>query len=324
MGLKDTTTGDTLCDADDPGRPRVDDLPGAGHPRGRSSRRPRATRRSSAPRSSGSPRRTRPSRSAPTRRPARRSSPAWASCTSTSSSTGMRREFKVEANVGKPQVAYRETIRQGGREGRVHAQEADRRLGPVRQRHHRHRASSDASRRRRRLRVRQRRHRRPHPARVHPVGRRGLPGGHGVRRRSPATRWSTSRSTLIDGAYHEVDSSELAFKIAGSMAFKEAAAPGRPGAAGADDGRRGHHARGLHGRRHRRPELPPWPDPGHGRARRRPRRQARSCRCRRCSATSATSAARPRVGRATACSSTRTPRFRANVAEEIIAKARGE
>ena len=53
--------------------------------------------------------------------------------------------------------------------------------------------------------------------------------------------------TLTDGAYHEVDSSELAFKIAGSMAFKKAAAPGGPRAARADDGRRGQHARGLHG-----------------------------------------------------------------------------
>src|SRR4029453_188201 len=34
--------------------------------------------------------------------------------------------------------------------------------------------------------------------------------------------------TLQDGAYHEVDSSELAFKIAGSMAFKQAARQGHP------------------------------------------------------------------------------------------------
>ena len=45
----------------------------------------------------------------------------------------MRREFKVEANVGKPQVAYRETITQDGREARLHAQEADRWLRPVRE-----------------------------------------------------------------------------------------------------------------------------------------------------------------------------------------------
>ncbi len=111
MGLKDTTTGDTLSDAGEPGRPGVDDVPGsrsstvAIEPKtkarpGEAGHRP----------SSGSPRRTRPSGSARTRRPARPSSPAWASCTSRSWSTGMRREFRVEANVGKPQVAYRETI----------------------------------------------------------------------------------------------------------------------------------------------------------------------------------------------------------------------
>jgi elongation factor G len=77
--------------------------------RSRSSRRPRPTRTSSAraseARLGGSelPRHT-------DEETARPSSPAWASSTSRSSSTACRREFKVEANVGKPEVAYRETI----------------------------------------------------------------------------------------------------------------------------------------------------------------------------------------------------------------------
>jgi elongation factor G len=54
---------------------------------------------------------TRPSRSAPTRRPVRRSSPGWANCTYEVLVERMKREFRVEANIGRPQVAYRETVR---------------------------------------------------------------------------------------------------------------------------------------------------------------------------------------------------------------------
>jgi len=51
---------------------------------------------------------------------------------------------------------------------------------------------------------------------------------------------------LLDGAYHDVDSSEMAFKIAGSQVLKKAAAQAQPVISN-DHGRRGHHARGLHG-----------------------------------------------------------------------------
>ena len=81
-----------------------------------------------------SPTRTRRSSCSSTTRPARPSSRGWASCTSTSSSTACKREFSVDANVGKPQVAYRETIRKQVHKVEPAVRPADRRPGPVRAR----------------------------------------------------------------------------------------------------------------------------------------------------------------------------------------------
>ena len=95
----------------------------------------------------------------------------------------MKREFRVEATVGKPQVAYRETIRRKVEKHSLHPQEADRWLRTVREGADQHRAEpGPGDRCGRRLRVREQRVRWPRAARVHPVRRPGCAGRHGVRR----------------------------------------------------------------------------------------------------------------------------------------------
>jgi elongation factor G len=134
----------------------------------------------------------------------------------------MRREFKVDANVGKPQVAYRETIRrQVEQEGKFVRQSGGRgQYGHVF------------------LRIE------PQPAGEGYEFVNGIVGGvvpreyvgavdKGVREQMengviagyPVV---DCKVTLYDGSYHDVDSSEMAFKIAGSMGFRDGALKADP------------------------------------------------------------------------------------------------
>jgi elongation factor G len=125
------------------------------------------------------------------------------------------REFHVEANVGKPQVAYKETIRTNSDADTKYARQSG---GKGQYGHVKIRLE-------------------PNPGKgyefvnavvggsipkeyIEPVNQ-GIKGAmlSGVLAGYPVI---DAKVTLYDGSYHEVDSSEMAFKIAGSMAFKEA------------------------------------------------------------------------------------------------------
>ena len=128
----------------------------------------------------------------------------------------MLREFKVEANIGKPQVSYRETIRkavkqdgkfirQSGGRGQyghcvIEIEPSERGSGYIFENKivggvipKDYIPAVDAG--------------------IRDAMQTGVLGGYQV---------MDVKVTLVDGSYHEVDSSELAFKIAGSMAFKDA------------------------------------------------------------------------------------------------------
>ncbi len=134
----------------------------------------------------------------------------------------MKREFKVEANVGKPQVAYRETIRSPvEQEGKFVRQSGGRgQYGHVY------------------IKIEPREPGEGYefvnaivggvvPKEYIPAVDKGIREQmeNGVIAGYPVV---DCRVTLYDGSYHDVDSSEMAFKIAGSMAFKEGAAKASP------------------------------------------------------------------------------------------------
>ena len=125
------------------------------------------------------------------------------------------REFKVEANVGKPQVAYKETIRKNSESDTKYARQSGGKgqYGHVK------------------IRIE------PNPGQGYEFVN-AVVGGSIPKEYIPAVDQGIQgamlagvlagynvvdvKVTLYDGSYHEVDSSEMAFKIAGSMAFKEA------------------------------------------------------------------------------------------------------
>ncbi len=134
----------------------------------------------------------------------------------------MMREFGVEANVGKPQVAYRETIRKPSEaEGKFIRQTGGRgQYGHVRIRIEPQSAGKGFEF------VNEitggavpREFIKPVEEGIREAMEGGVLAGYEM---------VDVKATLYDGSYHEVDSSEMAFKIAGSMAFKEAARRASP------------------------------------------------------------------------------------------------
>ena len=110
VGLRNITTGDTLCDEDFDVtlEPPTFPEPVISHGRRAEDQGRIATR---CPKACNVWRKKiRRSAASPTKKPASSSSRAWVSCTWKSSSTVLFREFKVDANTGAPQIAYRETI----------------------------------------------------------------------------------------------------------------------------------------------------------------------------------------------------------------------
>ncbi|MDM8527266.1 elongation factor G [Anaerolineales bacterium HSG24] len=128
----------------------------------------------------------------------------------------LRREFKIEANVGKPQVAYRETITRSAKaQGRFVRQSGGRgQFGDVH-------LEVEPLEKGKGFEFKNKIVGGAIPKEYIPAVERGIKEAlsTGVLAGYPLV---DVKATLFDGSYHEVDSSEMAFKIAGSMGFKAA------------------------------------------------------------------------------------------------------
>ncbi len=134
----------------------------------------------------------------------------------------MKREFGVEANVGRPQVSYRETVRgtaekvegkfvrQTGGSGQYGVVYINIEPAPGEGFDFVNKIKGGAI-----------------PSEFIPAVEKGVEEAleNGVKAGYPMV---DVRVTLVDGKYHEVDSSEIAYKVAGSLAFKEAARRAKP------------------------------------------------------------------------------------------------
>jgi elongation factor G len=134
----------------------------------------------------------------------------------------MKREFGVEANVGRPQVSYRETVRgsvqkiegkfvrQTGGSGQYGVVYIDLEPAPGEGFDFVNKIKGGSI-----------------PSEFIPAVEKGVEEAleNGVKAGYPMV---DVRVTLVDGKYHDVDSSEIAYKVAGSLAFKEAARRAKP------------------------------------------------------------------------------------------------
>lgn len=147
----------------------------------------------------------------------------------------MKREFKVDANVGKPQVAYRETITAGAEAESKYIRQTGGRgqYGHVKIRIKPLEELSEG------VKIRKNVKREEHFEFINNIKGGVIPQefipavGKGIREAMERGILSGYRLVdvsveLFDGSFHEVDSSEVAFKIAGSMAFQDAARRAKP------------------------------------------------------------------------------------------------